>query len=611
MRQVSSASIIMLTRSKAQSKKRRHAEASSIPVRRALVVVDLVESVRLMQRYEADIIQRWRQFVKEVASHLLPLHKGRLVKSLGDGLMMEFKEVRSAVAAALEIQERMASYNVGRPDDAAMYLRVGANVADVVVDKLDVYGAGVNVAARLAALAGPGEVVISAEVRDELTADVDATLSDMGECYVKHVDRPLRAFRVARPGKMLVPPAALPKQRPMVPRIAVFALQDRSDEARLLRVGDSLCDDLTARMSRCAYWQITSRLSTMSLSQRELDLRALGELLQVDFVVTGSVHIQGRQGQVNLQLTEVRTGAVVWADVLQSDVETFVVGDASVASRANALMMRALLRREMSFTHDAAMPNLPSYALLLQAVSLMHSLTDAHFGRAYETLTHLEERHPRSPDVLAWKANWHVFRVLQKWSQQPLKDIDLAQRFLQKALDIDAHHALARTLVGHLAAAIEHDADKAEENLRLALNSNPNEPLAWLILSRVLACQDRAQDGVTALEQARALSPLDPMAYFYDAYAATVYGAAGQYEVALHHARRSAVANPNHLPSLAVLIIALHDSGLVSEASAAANRYLQLRPTASVAAFLDSHMAAGRPVAKREANALLRAGIPL
>ncbi len=589
-------------------------EAPIVRVRRTLVVVDLVESVRLMQKDEADIIGRWRKFVKEVATQLLPLHQGRLVKSLGDGLMMEFKEVRRAVAAALEVHERMATYNVGRGLDAAMYLRVGANVADVVVDALDVYGTGVNVAARLAALAalaGPGEVVVSADVRDELVIEVDASVADMGDCYVKHVDQPLRVFRITRPGRMLVPPAALPRQRPMVPRIAILPLLDSGDEARLLRVGDSLCDDLTARMSRCAYWQITSRLSTVSLAQRDLDLRALGDILQVDFVVSGSVHLAGSRGQVNLELTEVRTGAVIWADALESDVERMVVGDGSIAGRANALMMRSLLQREMSYTHDAAMPNLPSYALLLQAISLMHSLTGTQFERAYETLSHLGERHPRSPDVLAWKANWHVFRVLQKWSSHPERDIVVAQQHLSKALDIDASHAFARTLVGHLAAAIEHDADKAEENLRLALNSNPNEPLAWLILSRVLACRDRALEAVTALEQARALSPLDPMAYFYDVYAASVYGAAGQYENALHYAKRSVTANLNHLPGLAVLIIALHDAGQLDEARQAAQRYLHLRPDASVSGFLRNHMAPTRSIGKREADALSVAGIPM
>src|SRR5580765_3487201 len=167
--------------------------------RRAIVVVDVVESVRLMQANEADVIDRWRRFVNEVRTQVLPAHGGRLVKSLGDGLLLEFGTVPAAVAASLDVQRRIMPFNVGRDANAVMGLRIGVHVAEVVVDALDIYGAGVNLAARLADLAAPGEIAASAEARDALAEGVDADLHDLGECFLRRIDEPVRAYRIETP----------------------------------------------------------------------------------------------------------------------------------------------------------------------------------------------------------------------------------------------------------------------------------------------------------------------------------------------------------------------------------------------------------------------------
>ena len=165
--------------------------------RRTIVVVDVVESVRLMQAHEADVIDRWRRFVNEVRGEVLITHGGRLVKSLGDGMLLEFANVPSAVAAALDMQQRIVPYNEAREATAAILLRIGLHTADVVVDDLDIYGTGVNLAARLAGLADPGGIVASAEVRDQLVPGLSAEVEDLGDCYLKHMAEPQRHFASA------------------------------------------------------------------------------------------------------------------------------------------------------------------------------------------------------------------------------------------------------------------------------------------------------------------------------------------------------------------------------------------------------------------------------
>jgi adenylate cyclase len=621
--------------------------ASQHRQRRVMVVLDVVESVRLMLSFETDVIDRWRRFVHDVTTQVLPAQGARMVKSLGDGLLLDFDDVAQAVAAGVEMQRRVPAFNVGRPAQAALHLRVGVHVADVVVDTLDVFGAGVNLAARLAALAAPGQVVVSATVQGAVVAQrssvtQDLTFHDMGDCFVKHIDEPVHAYRVldnavpawAQPTADALGAHAMahpPLQRALVPRIAVMPLVDQSDDARLLRVGASLGDDLTHHMARCAHWQITSRGSAVAASAHVLragsvgaaraaptdgsacatPLQALGTLLQVDFVVNGTVLMHGDQVEVALALTEVRSGAVLWADTLHSSVAQLMQGDQAVSRRATTMLMRALLRREVALAHVAAVPNLPSYALLLQAIAQMHSLAPGQPERAYDTLTHLAERHPRAPDVLAWQAQWHMLQYFQHRSSDPARDVQAVQRLLTQALAIDPNHAMALTMKGHVSAAIDRDNVAAEQTLRLALQSNVNESLAWVFMAYVLVCQTRMLEGVSALEQATSISPLDPMAYFFDVFAASVYGAAGYVTEALICAEQAVKANPHHLSGLIVLLVAQHDAGRIDEARNSAVRYLQMRPAASVQRYLNTHPDRGGVVSLRESRAMLAAGIPL
>ena len=178
-------------------------------VLRTVLVVDLVESVRLIDQDEEGAVARWRGVVDRVKNDVLPAHGGRLVKSLGDGMLLEFPRVQPAVNAAFAIQQTCNRANVGVAPQRQMLLRMGVQVSELIADEHDVYGRGVNLAARLTTLAGPGEIVVSASVRDQLTPMLDADVEDLGECYVKHLAQPVRAYRLGPPGpRPVVEPGA-------------------------------------------------------------------------------------------------------------------------------------------------------------------------------------------------------------------------------------------------------------------------------------------------------------------------------------------------------------------------------------------------------------------
>ena len=171
-----------------------------VRVHRAVLVVDVVESVRLLLTHEDDVIGRWRRFVADIRADVLPKHGGRMVKSLGDGMLLEFESVIGALNAAMELHSRVQAYNADRPPSSELHLRAGLHNADIVVDELDVYGAGVNLASRLATLAGPDETIISPEARDAIVPGLDIDVEDLGECYLKHFTEPQRAYRAGPVG---------------------------------------------------------------------------------------------------------------------------------------------------------------------------------------------------------------------------------------------------------------------------------------------------------------------------------------------------------------------------------------------------------------------------
>ena len=245
--------------------------AETTRVVRTVLVVDVVESVRLIQADEEGTVQRWRSFVDHVVHQLLPSYEGRMVKSLGDGMMLEFPHVHGAIATAFAMQDACRSAEANIPQDRRLRLRIGIHVSPLIADQYDVYGHGVNLAARLTTLAGPDEIVVSADVRDQLTPALDADIEDLGECYVKHVEQPVRAFRVGAPG-----------EQPVIERgnlaedlratIAVIPFRPRALQATDDVLGQLLADEVISALSHSPEVNVISRLSTTAFQGREVKL---------------------------------------------------------------------------------------------------------------------------------------------------------------------------------------------------------------------------------------------------------------------------------------------------------------------------------------------------
>jgi len=534
---------------------------------RALVVVDVVESVRLMLDHEADIIERWRAFVREVRSQLLPQFGGRLVKSLGDGLLLEFTTVPDAVATAMRLPALMEPHNAGRAADAVLRLRVGVHTADVVVDELDIYGSGVNLAARLASLAGPGEIVVSPEVRDQLVPDVDAVVEDLGECFVKHVDKPLHAFRLG-PAVSRLALESLPDLRvdALRPSLAVLPFECSIGDDPGDTIGEALADDAIAQLAGSPDLHVISSLSTRALKRRSLEVAEVGRRLHAAYVVSGRYRKSGPDLSVAVELADARSGHVVWGDRYDTTVAAAFDAHGPLAGRIALAVTRAVLDEEIHLAMVTPLPALQSYTVMFGAIGLMHRATRAEFDRSREMLEYLAERQGRRGIAHAWLAKWHVLRVVQGWTADREADGQLALDCARRALDSNPNNALALSIAGLVHAYLRRDLGAAGELYADALRNSPSESLAWLFSAPRHAYLGEGRQAATATDMALRLSPLDPLRYFFDSLGSTALLAGANWVRAAELAQRSIRANRMHASTWRSLAYAQVMLGRVDEA---------------------------------------------
>jgi len=577
---------------------------------RTVLFVDVVESVRLIQQDEEGAVRRWRSFVDQIVHRLLPGNEGRLVKSLGDGLMLEFPRVQSAVGVAFGMQEASSLTNEGLPPEQRMLLRIGIHVSPLIADDLDLYGHGVNLAARLTTLAGPGEIVVSADVRDQLTPALDADIEDLGECYVKHVQQPIRVFRLGAPGERpVIEPGSVAED--LRATIAVIPFRPRTLQPSDDVLGQLIADEVISALSHSPEVNVVSRLSTSAFQGREVSLDDVSSYLRADYVVSGSYHVDGARISLTAELAETRSMQVVWTQSLKGSVSDIVSGEDPLSERLVTEVCAAMMLRELQRSQDRAPQSLQSHTLLLSSITLMHRISPPAFQRAQQMLQVLIDRTPRLAAPYAWLAKWHVLRVTQGWSDDAQADAATALQNTKRALDRDATYSLAMTVEGQVNTYILKRLDVAEQLYSQALQANPNDSLAWLLKGTLHAFRDEGKAAVRHTRHALRLSPLDPLKYYFDSLAATAALSAGNDQRALALARSSLRLNRTHGSTWRVMIVALWNLGRQQEAQEAVAQLLRIDPEFRVSTFLERSPSAGYPVGRRVAKALESAGVPV
>jgi adenylate cyclase len=537
-----------------------------------------------------------------------------MVKSIGDGLMLEFATPRPAVHAALHIQQLCHATNHGVPHPKRMHLRAGVHCGHYVSDEHDIYGADVNLAVRLTTLAGPGEIIVSAPVRDQLTPALDGDIEDLGDCYLKHLVSPVRAYRVGSAGAAPIIEPGSNRPLDLRPTIAVIPFAARGAEPGHALIGEAVADELIAALSKTAELHVISRLSTTVFRDRaaspEGALADIRQHLGATYVLSGRCTVIGSHMSLFVELAEADGGRIVWADNLKGLVSGLFNPDDTMLSRIVAAVSSAVMKHELSRAQNHALPTLEGYTLLLGAIAMMHhnSLTD--FDKARQMLEHLIERSKRHPVPHAWLAKWHVIKVQQGWFEDMHVEAKLALDCTKQALDSEPNNSLALTIDGFVHTNLLKELDIGAARYSSALEVNPNESLAWLLKGTLHAFKGEGQVAAHDTERALKLSPLDPIRYFYDSLAATAALSAGDYVRAMYLARRSLRANKTHTSTLRALIISLVQCDQIEEAKTVAKELLKLEPDFSISKFSLRTPASGSKLGEIATQSFRAVGIP-
>ena len=574
---------------------------------RTVFFADVVESVRLMQRDELAAARRIRDLLLEAANETIPRHQGHLLQRLGDGLMIAFAHPRHAIECARALHRRAAELAESVAVGDRVLLRIGIHAADILTDDVAFYGNGVNVAARLAALAGPGETVISLAARDQLTAGPGGEFVDLGLCHLKHVDAPLRAYRL---GPRNAQPPEIESQIVLRPTLAVIPLTLLSGGSPSLAVGEIIADEVIVALSRAPELRIVSRLSTTAFRGRKMQLKEIRARLGATYVLSGAYRVSGDALFVTAELADTRNGEIVWAHGFKSTLGGLLAQDDNLVTSIVTSVARALMDTELLRTKSRALPTLDAYTLLLGGIGLMHRSDPRDFGKSRQAFEQLVERYPRYAAPYAYLAEWHVFKVTQGWFTNLEQEAAAALDWINRALDVDTADSLELMVNGLVHTNLLHRHDVAKASYDLALEKNPNEPLARLHRGTLWAFQGRGDEAVEETSRAVDLSPLDPWRYYYDSLRATAALAARDYERAIELAQRSLRSNRTHASTLRVITIASSELGRLDEAHESLAKLRELDPSLTVSGYLARSPAAPYETGRTWSRALQRAGLP-
>jgi adenylate cyclase len=322
---------------------------------------------------EEGLCDELKEIRRELGNPKITEHRGRIVKTTGDGLLVEFASVVDAVRCAVEIQREMVLCNAGVPDARRIELRIGINLGDIIIDEGDIYGDGVNVAARLEALAEPGGICVSRIVRDQVRDKLDFAFEDLGEQQVKNIARPIRVYRIAI-AKNVAAEAALPL--PDKPSLAVLPFQNMTGDDEQ----DYFVDGIVEEISRLPWLFVIARNSSFTYKGRAVDVKQVARELGVRYVLEGSVRKAGSRVRITGQLIDTATGAHIWADRLDGTLDDIFELQDQVASSVVGAIEPKLRQSEIVRATRKPTENLDAWDLYLRALALRYQYTEEVFA---------------------------------------------------------------------------------------------------------------------------------------------------------------------------------------------------------------------------------------
>jgi adenylate cyclase len=576
----------------------------------AVVAADMVGYSRLMEVDESGTLARLKTHRIELIDPAIVTNRGRIIKTTGDGMLLEFHSVVDAVRCATEIQRRMARRNADIAPARWIQFRFGINLGDIIVEENDIFGDGVNVAARLETLAEPGGICVSGAVHDQIGSRLeDVVFEDLGEQSVKNIARPIRVFRIRiEEGAGIAPEgtrdAAVAPASPKKPSIAVLPLVNMSGDAEQEFFADGLSEDIITELSRFHDLFVISRNSTFVYKGKAVKVQEVAREFGVDYVLEGSVRKAGDRIRVTVQLIDAETDRHIWAERYDRQLEdVFAIQDEMTRGIVATLQGRVEAAR-----HDRAKrkptDNMEAYECVLAAKVLHHRSARDDNAQAQQLLDRALTLDPNYAHAHAWKACVLGQTWVYNWCTDRDATFEQVGAELSIALalddnDADVHRVFAAVNLNR------DDHDKAAYHQERALALNPNYDLVVVQQGELLTWLGRPEEGIDWIRKAMRLNPYHPER-FWSHLGRACYCAERYAEAAEAFAR---LTRPDHTHH-AFLAATFAQMGNSVAATAHVTEALKREPNFSVAAYLATQHYKHEADRKRHETGLLKAGLP-
>ncbi len=559
----------------------------------AVLAADVAGYSRLMGVDEEGTYARLKGHLRELIDPKIGEHRGHIVKATGDGLLAEFASVVDAVRCALAVQRGMAERNASASADERIELRIGINLGDVIFEEGDIYGDGVNVAARLEGLAEPGGICVAANVYEQVRDKLDVAFEDIGEQTVKNIARPVRAYRARLDLGATVPsdveaPVSSERERgdlvkPDKPSLAVLPFANMSGDPEQEYFADGITEDIITALSRVRSFFVIARNSSFTYKGRALAAKQIGRELGVRYILEGSVRKAGARLRITGQLIDAETDAHVWADRYDGAAEdVFDLQDRITESVAAAIEPRLQLA-EIERARRKRPENLSAYDRYLRALS--HFYLSGRDELA-TTLRYLEETIRLDPDYAppyALAAACYVHWIVEVWTDDPERDRAEGVRLARAAVERDRDDPTVLWMAGHALGYLAHDWDASIALLDRSLALNPNSASGYCFSAWGRCYIGDYETAIRHFHIAMRLSPVDRTIFLFYSGLALAMCLSGQHEEAIAWAQKAIQEEPSWTTSYRVRASSLAQLGRLEEAKAAMRRQLELQPNYTIA----------------------------
>jgi len=570
----------------------------------AILAADVAGYSRLMGADEEGTLSRLKAHRLALVDPKISEHRGRIVKTTGDGMLVEFASVVDAARCAVEVQRGMVERNADVPQDKRIEFRIGINVGDIIIDGGDIFGDGVNVAARLEGLAEPGGICVSGRVQEDAQGKLDIAFDDAGEQALKNIARPVRVYRV-RIDKARTAPAL-----PDKPSIAVLPFQNMSGDPEQEYFADGMVEDIITALSRFRHLFVIARNSSFTYKGRVVDVKQVGRELGVRYVLEGSVRKAANRVRITGQLIDASNGAHLWADRFDGALEDiFDLQDQVTTSVINAIAPK-LEQAEIERAKRKPTESLDAYDYYLRGVENVRQRTRPTNDEALRLLYRAIDLDPDFASAYGMLAWCYVIRQSQGWATDRAKDLAETARLAQKAVELGKDDAVALSAGSFALGYVVHDFKAGTLFNDRARQLNPNLASAWYFSGWLRVWLGEPDLAIKHFAQFKRMSPLDPFTSSMHAAIAFAHVLAGRYEDAAASAEQALSESPNLHQALRAAAASYALAGRIEQAQKAMARLRQIDPALRISNLKDFTPLRQPEDMARYAEGMRKAGLP-